>query len=269
MKNIAWIITLIMLMIALSGCLGNTGNEGGTGNAEQAQSGDEKQATGNELPAANNDEQQTDGQTSDNPDETVSSGKGDGGEDGSTGAADSDNAAKNRPETKTDTIELEGMPEKLEFTLHDNPALQFSTYISNDLLVEGAGSGQDGDSLTVIANFAGKKNEDAKVQFFSPSKGTRTTVEEQTEEAKQSLQSEGYEISERTGDSPNSFAMSDIEFFITKQNEDGHHLLGIVSIFKHGDRVYRVTVQYNEDWEEGFVPRVNKMFEDIVWYETP
>jgi len=42
-----------------------------------------------------------------------------------------------------------------------------------------------------------------------------------------------------------------------------------VSVFQHGDRVYYAIVQYPEEYEEGFIPRVVKMFDDIVWYEAP
>lgn len=254
MKKIALSLAAVSLVIGLSACSGDQ-----QGNQENQESTESESVPHVEEPTGtNNDASQTNDQSA-NPDESVSS-------DGSTGGADSDNPAKDRPKTKTDTIELEGNKESFQFTLHDNPALQFSTYIVDDFLVEGASSGE-GEALIVYANFAGNKNEDAKVFFFSPSGGTQT-VEEQAEQAKEAVKSEGFEIMERTDGSPNRYALSEMEFDISKKKDSGETILGTVSVFQHGDRVYRVIVQYPEDWTEGFVPRVHKMFEDIVWYET-
>ncbi|QKE76033.1 hypothetical protein HPK19_24795 (plasmid) [Arthrobacter citreus] len=45
-------------------------------------------------------------------------------------------SAKNCPKEKTDTIELEGIKKSFHFTLYESSGLGFSTYITNDLLVE-------------------------------------------------------------------------------------------------------------------------------------
>ncbi|WP_274366259.1 hypothetical protein [Paenibacillus thermotolerans] len=252
MKNMVWVGLAVILMFGLSGCLGTTGNTENTDGSKSISEGAEQPATDNAKNPENDD--------SIDPNEPVSS-------DGSDSADETEEIpAKNRPKTKTDTIGLEGNEETFQFTLHDVPGLQFSTYIVNDFLVEGAGSGE-GDTLIVYANFAGQTNEDAKAVYFSPSAGTQTTVEEQAEAAKRSLESEGYEVRQSDGEAPMRFAVSEKEIHFTKQKEDGHYLLGTVSVFTRGDRVYRILVQYPEDWEEGFVPRVVKMMEDIMWYD--
>lgn len=248
MRNVVWIVSSVILMIGLSGCLGDTGD---TGSSESTPEVTEQPVTDN-AQSPENDE-------SLKPDEAATS-------DGSS-RTDEEIPAKNRPKTKTDTIELEGSKETFQFTLHDDPGLQFSTYIVDDFLVEGTSSGE-GDTLIVYANFAGQKNEDAKVIYFSPSESTQTTVQEQAEAAKRSLESEGFEITKSNGEAPNRFALSEEEFHFSKQKENGHFLMGTVSVFAHGERVYRITVQYPEDWEEGFVPRVMKMIEDIMWYDS-
>jgi hypothetical protein len=178
--------------------------------------------------------------------------------------SESDDPAKERPSTKTDTITLEGMEETFQFTLHDSQALGFLTYIVNDLVAEETSSGE-GDAMMVYANFAGQKNENAKVHIFSKSEGTTTTVAEQTEFAKQVVTSNGFEIKERS-DMPNRFEWSEVEFDINKKGNNNDSILGTVSVFQHGDRVYHAIVQYPEEYEEGFIPRVVKMFDDIEWY---
>jgi hypothetical protein len=174
---------------------------------------------------------------------------------------------KGLPNTKTDTIILEGMEESFQFTLHHSQALGFSTYIVDDMVVEEASSGE-GDAMIVFANFAGKRNEDAKVQIFSKSEGANATIEEQAEFAREVVISNDFEIKQRSDKSTNRFDWSEVEFDIS-QNGSNYSILGTVSVFQHGDRVYYAIVQYPEDYEEGFIPRVVKMFDDIVWYEGP
>lgn len=229
MKNIVLSAFLAVLAIGLSGCFGDT---------EQAEPSDSTSGSV-EQPADN----------ADNPTGEESSDE-----------ADKDSTAKKRPKEKTDTIELEGNKESFHFTLYSIPALQFSTYIPDDLVVTAS---EDG-IFNVCANFAGKKNEDAKVVFYEPVKAAETTVEKQAEAMQQSLESKGFEVSQSTSDAPKRFALSEKEFHVVKQQDNGH-ILGTAMVFQHGDLVYRVLVQYPEEFEEGFVPRVVKMFEDIVW----
>ncbi|WHY55861.1 hypothetical protein [Peribacillus simplex] len=173
---------------------------------------------------------------------------------------------KDRPTTKTDRIILEGMEESFQFTLHHSQALGFSTYIVDDMVVEEASSGE-GDAMIVFANFAGKRNEDAKVQIFSK-EGTNATIEEQEEFAREVVISNDFEIKQRPDNAPNRFDWSEVEFDISQKGSN-YSILGTVSVFQHGDRVYYAIVQYPEEYEEGFIPRVVKMFDDIVWYEAP
>ena len=178
-----------------------------------------------------------------------------------------DDPAKDRPNTKTDTIILEGMEEPFQFTLHHSQALGFSTYIVDDMVVEEASSGE-GDAMIVFANFAGKRNEDAKVQIFSNSEGTNATIEEKKEFAREVVISNGFEIKQPSDNTPKRFDWSEVEFDIRKKGSN-YSIVGTVSVFQQGDRVYYAIVQYPEEYEEGFIPRVVKMFDDIVWYETP
>lgn len=179
-------------------------------------------------------------------------------------ATSEDIPAKNRPQTKRDTISLEGMEETFSFGLIDSSALGFSTYITDDMKAESASSGE-GDSLTIFANFAGRLNKDAMAQFFARPDGVRTTVREMTTLAEETAKFNGFEVASRSTDAYR-YEFSEAEFGIQKQVKN-QTILGTVSIFRHGDRVYRFTVQYPEDYEEGFVPRVDKMLDDLMWYD--
>ncbi|MCY9002679.1 lipoprotein [Peribacillus frigoritolerans] len=233
MKKILLILAAVFLVTGLSACKG-------------VQEGNEESPPISEKP--NDNPKQTDGQDEDPSGESV------------------EDPTKGLPNTKTDTIILEGMEEPFQFTLHHSQALGFSTYIVDEMVVEEASSGE-GDAMIVFANFAGKRNEDAKVQIFSKSEGANATIEEQAEFAREVVISNGFEIKQRSDNSPNRFDWSEVEFDIS-QNGSNYSILGTVSVFQHGDRVYYAIVQYPEDYEEGFIPRVVKMFDDIVWYEA-
>jgi hypothetical protein len=171
----------------------------------------------------------------------------------------------NRRESKTDMILLEGMEEEFTFTLHVDDALGLSTYIVEDMIAESSSSGE-GDHLFVFANFGGTKNEEANVQIFSPSTQSVTTMGELELLAKEQADTNGFKLVERNTDATNRFEWSEKEFDIIKEEKDGSSILGTVSLFKQGGRFYQGTVQYPEEYEEGFMPRAIKMFEDIIWY---
>ena len=63
------------------------------------------------------------------------------------------------------------------------------------------------------------------------------------------------------------FEFSEVEFNISGKAANGTHIVGTVSIFKRGQRVCQITVQYPLEFEEGFMPRALKMFGDIMWYD--
>lgn len=233
MKKILLILAAVFLVTGLSACKG-------------VQEGNEESPPISEKP-------------NDNPKQT------DGIDEVPSGESVED-PTKGLPNTKTDTIILEGMEEPFQFTLHHSQALGFSTCIVDDMVVEEASSGE-GDAMIVFANFAGKRNEDAKVQIFSKSEGAKATIEEQAEFAREVVISNGFKIKQRSDNSPNRFDWSEVEFDIS-QNGSNYSILGTVSVFQHGDRVSYAIVQYPEEYEEGFIPRVVKMFDDIVWYEA-
>ncbi|WP_260286960.1 hypothetical protein [Peribacillus aracenensis] len=233
MKKILFILAAVFLVTGLSACNGvQEGNKESPPISEKL----------NDKP------KQTGGQDENPPGESV------------------DDPTKDRPNTKTDMIILEGMEESFQFRLHHSQALGFSTYIVDDMVVEEASSGE-GDAMIVFANFAGKRNEDAKVQIFSKREGTNATIEEKKEFAREVVISNDFEIKQRSDNRPNRFDWSEVEFDISQHGSNS--ILGTVSVFQHGDRVYYAIVQYPEEYEEGFIPRVVKMFDDIVWYEAP
>lgn len=60
-----------------------------------------------------------------------------------------------------------------------------------------------------------------------------------------------------------------MEFPIAKSAQNGADArIGTVSVFQRGNRVYTVTVQYPAEYAKGFLPRVSKLLEDMMWYDA-
>ncbi|MDI6817214.1 MAG: hypothetical protein QME41_08515 [Actinomycetota bacterium] len=175
--------------------------------------------------------------------------------------------AKNRPKTKTGPLSIEGMTEDFTFTLADSVELEFTTYIASDMIAESASS-SEGDSLFIYANYGGEKNRDARLFFFARPKAVKSSIEEMTELAKETIKVEGFRIKEPVaGNGALVFEWSQAEFDIEKQDKNGSRIVGIVSIFSHAGRVYWLIAEYPEELTEGFVERMVKAVENLMWYD--
>lgn len=132
MKKILLILAAVFLVTGLSACKG-------------VQEENKESPPISEKP--NDNPKQTDGQNEDPPGESV------------------DDPAKDRPNTKTDMIILEGMEEAFQFTLHHSQALGFSTYIVDDMIVEEASSGE-GDAMIVLQILQARGMRMPKFRYF-------------------------------------------------------------------------------------------------------
>lgn len=172
-------------------------------------------------------------------------------------------AAKNRPETKLDNLSIEGMNEERRFNLVKSDPLGFSTYISDDLAAEPLRTDK-GDALFIYTNYVGKLNKDVFIRFFSPGSLMETTVEEMSKSAEQDLKSEGYKVEKVLNTDEYFYADSEVELKAEGKGEKGDRYCRI-SIFRHGDRLYSIMMQYPAEFAEGFSPRVNKILDEMVW----
>lgn len=172
---------------------------------------------------------------------------------------------KHRPDSKTDTIILEGMEDPFTFSLYKDSALGFSTYIVEDMIADSLSSGE-GNAMIVYANFGGTQTEEAVVQFFSPNAATISTFEELKALSLEIFEQYDYKVIKRDNSTKTKMVpWATEEFDLLRENEMGVIILGTLSLFEREGTPYQVIVQYPEEFAEGFVPRVKKMFEDLVW----
>lgn len=167
---------------------------------------------------------------------------------------------------KQDVIQLEGSDEEFTFILYEDKALGFKTYVVEDFLIDQASSGE-GDVFVAKANFGGKLNEDARLSIFSPQEMNVSSIGEMTQLSKEINEINGFTIKERSADAKKLLPISEAEYHIEKRKKDGATILGTVSVFSKNNRYYMLTMQYPEEYAEGFVPRVLKLVEDTVWYK--
>jgi len=173
--------------------------------------------------------------------------------------------AKDRSQVKIETVSSDGQKKEVSYYLTDSATLEFTTYRTDDLFVRLEDSDK-GNALYFYAFSNGEKNEDAFLRFFAKPKSVKATVEELVKFAKADAAGRGFEV--KDGDLKNMrHDFSETEFDIKKQTQAGTGITGYVSVFKHGERVYSLTVQYPKDLEKSFMPHVGQVIKDIKWYD--
>ncbi|PWA08052.1 hypothetical protein DCC39_15670 [Pueribacillus theae] len=155
-----------------------------------------------------------------------------------------------RPETKTETLEIEGMPEEKTFILAKNEHIGVSTYYPDDMVAQ-----TEQNSIKIFTNFVGEKRDDAYFEIYEAS-------ENQTKDDKQLLSDfNGYSITEVAEDEF-MIPYSQKEYTIEKGD-----FTGTVSIFERNGKVYRITTHYPIEWGDGVGPRIAKIIDELEFHE--
>lgn len=174
-----------------------------------------------------------------------------------------DTPSQTRAQSKNETLKIADQDITLDFNLYDDPNLEFTTYISQDMLA----SSKEGDFLTIYSNFNNEKNKKAKITFFSPIKTVSSSVENMTKVARDNVTEDGFETTNQTVNNYTLIDDSDEEFDIIKKQEGKTDIIGKVSIFNNNERMYYVIIQYPLDLEKEFLPRAQKIISDMMFYD--
>ena len=188
------------------------------------------------------------------------------GEDKITSQLKSLKKTEARPQTQMDTLSIEGMQQEVVLHLVEGAPLPFYTYAPSDMMVERTASGE-GEAFRFVANFAGKKRDDAYMSLFFYPQGT--SVEEAVKFASGMILSNRWQKVGRYNnpDTEKSYPWSESEWqFMDKVNNQSY--VGNIAVGKHGDRVFHIINHYPEDFAEGFVPRTGKILEKFTWTDT-
>lgn len=181
-----------------------------------------------------------------------------------------------RPAARTDTIELEGMPEPIHLTLFRAPdefPLPFTTYVPDDMepVVPGdearaVGVG-GGGSVRFVAAFGGQRNPDAFVHLLVFPRGTDRN--EAVALARGYTASRGVPVSR--GAVPLSSEEAErrmpwaFESFAFRYQSEGQWFLGAVGVGEHDGRLFQIVRHFPGDYADGFGPRAGLVMESWHW----
>lgn len=150
-----------------------------------------------------------------------------------------------RDETKTDTINIEGMPEEMTFILAQSEQLRISTYYPEDMI-----SDVTDDKMSFFANFMGEKYEAAYIEIY----GANSSIEEML------ASFSDYEVTKK----------QQVDFFVPLSEEEytiiKGDLVGIVSLFERSGMLFRIIIHYPVEYGDGFDPRASKIISELQFH---
>jgi hypothetical protein len=172
-----------------------------------------------------------------------------------------------RPKVKKGTINIAGKEREFTFTLFDSSEtyfpLPFTTYFPQDVITDTVSSG-GGDAALFIANFDGKRNDDATVHVYCYPKGT--TEAEARRVFKIGFGRVSGPLRARPSGPPMRYKWSLMEYDFVPSKE--YALVGVIALGRHGGRFFTVALRYPEGQEEEFAPRGRRILEEFRWKDT-
>ena len=170
-----------------------------------------------------------------------------------------------RPDSRTDTISIEGMAEPIELRLFRSPVdfpLPFTAYVPTAMRpeVEEAGA-------RFVAAFGGTVNTDAFVHLFVFPPGTDR--QGAVDAARAYKTGPGVPVSQglepmagETRTPPMDWA---IEAYRFEYQSGGDWYGGTIGVGRHGDRFFQIIRHYPLEYVDGFPPRAGLILETWLW----
>ncbi len=186
-----------------------------------------------------------------------------GSEAEATPAGKTSPTGEERPETKSGTISLEGMPHDVRLQLIQE-GLPFSTYIpENDFVLEQAAS-DEGTGVRFIAKFGGVLNRDASLSFFFPTEESSQAQMEELIGGSQGLGASNGWKTEKLSDASSYCPWAVSAYRI----EEGEDIIGHACIGMHKGKAFYVIAAYPREYAEGFGPRASLILSEFRWNDT-
>jgi hypothetical protein len=170
-----------------------------------------------------------------------------------------------RPQTKMETISLEGMEQTLGFRLYDSRAagldVPFTTYVPDDMAIRSAPA-ETGDRFVARAVFGGQVEPRAFVEarFLPPLASEQAAAESLAAWAPGEERSSPLESGKR-------FSWSVRERW-TQRGQGQDEVQGVAALGRHGDRWFVILVEYPIEYGEGLLPRVEQVLEEWRWEDN-
>ena len=168
-----------------------------------------------------------------------------------------------RPARKQGVIMIEGTADTMELRLvraPDDFPLQFSTYVPPDMEVEIDVSGDGGRSIKVVANFAGRRNERAYVQFHVYPPGTTRAIARNAITGFLSGLNPEIDLSQPVAPPPWGIERTRFAY-----PHEAQRFVGSVVLAERGDLLFHTVVHYPDEYGDGMAGRVGKIMEEWRW----
>jgi hypothetical protein len=161
-----------------------------------------------------------------------------------------------KPSTKKATLSVEGQKTSITLKLYENP--NFSTYFPlEDFLAESSSSGE-GQGVKFIANFSGKKNENAYVHVAFLNNFQKYSQVSKFVNSKNGLiASNKWRVVSRNKKTPYPWAKETIVFSQGKNN------LGSIYIGEQKGKAFYVITHFPAEYGDGFVPRADLILRNL------
>lgn len=175
------------------------------------------------------------------------------------------------PETRIDTVLLEGMPEEIRLSLFETPddfPLPFHAYVPEGIAPEVLES-DSGGAVRFVSEMGGVRNEGALLHLHVYAAGT--SEEAAAAAVRGFASSRGALASQGEGEEPTvtrRFEWSVAEYSFRERSLDRGPISGVVALGRRPAHVFHVLLQYPPEYEEGFVPRARKILETLRWEDT-
>jgi hypothetical protein len=184
---------------------------------------------------------------------------------------DPDIPGRHRPATVIGAIEVEGMPQPMTLRLFRTPPgfpLPFSTYLPEDVEPGSVASGE-GDAVMFVAAFGGRRNEDARVALQVLPGGTTgdaaRAVLRQSAPGGPAAHAVPGAAPAPASATPRRFPWSLDEVAYRFRGRDETAVVGSAALGRRDGRYFILTVQYPEEFGDGFGPRVARILGDWQW----
>lgn len=181
----------------------------------------------------------------------------------------SDETAESWPETRPDTLLIEGEAIPVTSRLYDKDGVPFITYLPENDLIGEVDSTPEGERVLFFANFGELENRDAYLSFFFPVPGLDITdVPTLRSYLVSRIERNGWTLTEH--DDPEATMpcpwAQDALTFRDEQTETlstGYACLGM-----HGDTPFYLLTHVPVPYSEGLGPRITMLLDTFRWRDT-
>lgn len=167
-----------------------------------------------------------------------------------------------RPQTKPDTISVEGEQRQVTLALFQDPTMPFVTYFPQNAFEPEVKASSEGKATWFYwKNQDGSRNDDVYLEVYIP---TGNLTAEQVGESlttEQSLfTSDRWELVNRTQEVPYPWA---IEKYTFRTTEDNQVITAIVYVGQHNGETFRVIERFPGDYGDAFGPLAGKVLGNL------